>query len=121
MIADTCYNFIEFCLLLRTLVALSVSLVSVVVRKPSVVLIWQMILMRCHDRHVQDLGNVQPDDKGRVRETRQSRLISLFGDNDIIGKVADVSSFTLSLFPFLSVVHFFILLFLESTFTWLVN
>jgi len=45
-----------------------------------------------HDRHVGDLGNVQPDDEGVVMETRDDKLISLFGTNNIMGRVADVSS-----------------------------
>jgi len=45
-------------------------------------------------RHVGDLGNVQPDADGDVSETRQDRLISLFGQNNIVGRVADVRAYT---------------------------
>jgi len=45
-------------------------------------------------RHVGDLGNVQPDADGGVNETRQDRLISLFGQNNIVGRVADVRAYT---------------------------
>ena len=45
-----------------------------------------------NDRHVGDLGNVQPDAEGVVMETRDDKLISLFGTNNIMGRVADVSS-----------------------------
>jgi len=40
---------------------------------------------------VGDLGNVQPVAGGRVFDVRFDRLISLFDDNNILGRVADVS------------------------------
>jgi len=38
-----------------------------------------------------------------VTETRQDRLISLFGENNIVGRVADVRSFSLHLSLSLSI------------------
>ena len=34
---------------------------------------------------------MQPDATGRVVDTRYDQMISLFGDHNIIGRVADVS------------------------------
>jgi len=44
-------------------------------------------------RRVGDLGNVQPDSEGRVMEKRSDRLISLYGRDNIIDRVVDVSSY----------------------------
>jgi len=46
--------------------------------------------MRWLDRHVGDLGNVQADASGKVTEIRRDRLISLYGENNIIGRAVNV-------------------------------
>jgi len=45
--------------------------------------------MRC-DRYVRNLGDIQADAKGRVVGARVDQVISLFGENNIIGRVADI-------------------------------
>jgi len=46
----------------------------------------------CCCRLVGDLGNVQPDASGKVLDVRFDRLVSLFGVNNILGRVTDVST-----------------------------
>jgi len=81
------------------------------------IVVWMLLLMCGCDRQVGDLGNVQPDANGRVTETRQDRLISLFGENNIVGRVADVRSFSLPISFYLS---FVVLSCMASTSAWLV-
>jgi len=53
-------------------------------------------MVRC-DRPVGDLGYIQPNARGVVKEKREDGLISLSGSHSIIGRVIDVSNSLLSL------------------------
>jgi len=44
------------------------------------------------DRHVGDLGNFQADLKGKIVEKFEDNVVSLQGDNNVIGRAVVVSS-----------------------------
>ena len=55
-------------------------------------LVSNVVTMLSRGRQVGDLGNVQADTDGKVVETRYDRLISLHGQNNIIGRAVNVRS-----------------------------